>query len=98
MNEYQPPWAADAACRNLPKELFFAAEADTESRARAASACEACPVLQLCRDAALAKTLELAEDDDLDLDFGFWALTTPEDRIAIIMMRRDHELHDEASR
>lgn len=91
MMGYTPEWATAAACRPLPKEVFYSTESDTLSRARAVSACEGCSVLALCREYALEHTAALADDDDLELDFGFWALTTPEDRVQILLMRRERE-------
>lgn len=51
-------WAKSAACRDMPKDLFFGQRGNPYHEAR--TACAGCPVLLDC----LAETRKYPEDDD----------------------------------
>ena len=73
MNGYAPPpaWYADAICSQVDPELWFPEGGQSPRGAK--EICATCPVLDLCRDYALA-------DPTLD---GVWGGTTLRERQAI---------------
>ena len=76
-------WQLSASCRGKDVEVFFHPTGERgparASRAAAAKAlCAACPVLQQCRDHALA-TAE---------PYGVWGGMTEEERLAEVKARR----------
>lgn len=48
-------WTAQAACREVDPELFFPHPSDARGAAVAKSICAGCPVIDQCRDGALAR-------------------------------------------
>ena len=68
-------WQLRAECRGVPAEVFFTAESDKGHRRdaheeTAKKICRGCPVLQHCRDYAVAA----------DEPYGIWGATTPQER------------------
>lgn len=52
--EGAPRWMAAAACLDADPELFYPTATDPSAYDEARAICEACPVLQACRDFAMA--------------------------------------------
>lgn len=48
------PWIKDAACRNMPKRLFFSATKDDPNIQTAKFVCRGCSVMDECLKYALA--------------------------------------------
>ena len=68
-------WQLRGRCRGMPTEIFFTAEQDKGRRRldhekRAKRICQTCPVLNQCRQYAVAA----AEP------YGIWGATTPQER------------------
>jgi WhiB family redox-sensing transcriptional regulator len=75
-------WQQDAACRDLPTEMFFHPDGERgprrKNRENAAKAvCATCPVIQACRKQALS----------LHEPYGIWGGLSEDDRLAIINQR-----------
>ncbi len=75
-------WQQDAACRDLPTEMFFHPDGERgprrKNRENAAKAvCASCPVIQACRKQALS----------LQEPYGIWGGLSEDDRLAIINQR-----------
>jgi WhiB family redox-sensing transcriptional regulator len=75
-------WQENAACRELPTEMFFHPDGERGPRrkARVESAkavCATCPVLNQCREQALA----------LHEPYGIWGGLSEEERVEIINRR-----------
>lgn len=51
--EARPGWMLEAACRDLPTELFFPAEGDDDGAERAKAVCRSCQVRHACAAYAL---------------------------------------------
>ena len=71
-------WSALLGPRGVPAEVFFTAESDKGHRRdaheeNAKKICRGCPVLQHCRDYAVAA----------DEPYGIWGATTPQERRAL---------------
>lgn len=67
------PWTAQAACRNLPKRIFYPSEGRGNNKGTydlARAVCRRCPVRQECLDWAL----------DLPEKFGMWGGLTEQER------------------
>ena len=72
-------WQQDAACRDLPTEMFFHPDGERGPRRRnrenaAKAVCASCPVMMACREQALA----------LQEPYGIWGGLSEDDRLAII--------------
>lgn len=66
-------WRKEAACRDLPKHLFFDHEQNRQPLPDLArEACDRCPVKWYCREWAIAYE-----------HYGFWAGTTAKERARI---------------
>ncbi len=79
-------WQFDGACRAAGDSQFFHPEGERGPRRRnrdaaAQAICATCPVLQQCRDHALA----------VREPYGVWGGLTEEDREAILASRRSAE-------
>ena len=74
-------WRSEAACGQLPKDLFFPPGNSDVTRAdeeRAKEVCAVCPVRSQCLEFAL-------ENDER---FGVWGGTTPNERRALVARER----------
>jgi len=85
-------WQQDAACRDLPTEMFFHPDGERgpnrRNRVNAAKAvCATCPVIQACRKQAL----------QLHEPYGIWGGMSEEDRLNIISQRQDPKAIEIAS-
>ncbi|MDP1719744.1 MAG: WhiB family transcriptional regulator [Candidatus Nanopelagicaceae bacterium] len=72
-------WQQSGACRDLPSEMFFHPDGERgpsrrnrESRAKAI--CATCPVIQQCRNHALA----------VEEPYGIWGGLSEDDRLSIL--------------
>ena len=74
MNWVNTEWMERAACRGLKTDLFFVPRGGSTRTARAV--CARCPVVEECRDYAVANVI----------DYGIWGDTVPRQRRA---RRRD---------
>lgn len=66
------PWMTDAACKGMDPALFFPTQGQPVSK-HAKAACQTCPVLDVCREAAIT-------DGSLH---GYWGGTSERQRRAI---------------
>jgi WhiB family redox-sensing transcriptional regulator len=78
-------WQLQARCRDADSDIFFHPEqerGDVKLRReeRAKAACRACPVLERCRQYALA----------VHEPYGIWGGMTPRERSAELAARRNH--------
>ena len=76
-------WQFQGACRDLPSEMFFHPDGERGPRRRnrentAKAICATCPVIQACREQALA-----AHEP-----YGIWGGLSEDDRLAIIERRK----------
>lgn len=75
-------WQYQGACRGMDPEMFFHPDGERGPRRRnrenaAKAVCASCPVLQKCRERALA----IAEP------YGIWGGLSEDDRVAILSRR-----------
>ena len=75
-------WQYEGACRGMDPEMFFHPDGERGPRRRnrenaAKAVCASCPVLQKCREQALA----IAEP------YGIWGGLSEDDRVAILSRR-----------
>jgi WhiB family redox-sensing transcriptional regulator len=75
-------WQFEGACRTMDPEMFFHPDGERGPRRRnrenaAKAVCASCPVLQKCREQALA----VAEP------YGIWGGLSEDDRVAILSRR-----------
>lgn len=54
MPSRDPRWRADAACRDLPTEMFFPDSESEQDAAPALAVCAMCPVREACLEFALS--------------------------------------------
>ncbi|MEX1178864.1 MAG: WhiB family transcriptional regulator [Nitriliruptor sp.] len=69
-------WRADAACRELDIEIFFAV--DEASQREAIAVCETCPVRSSCLEHAIANREH----------YGVWGGVREQDRKRLVRARR----------
>lgn len=72
-------WQEQGSCRGLPSEIFFHPEfergsAKVEREARAKAICASCPVLDMCRNHALA----------VQEPYGVWGGLTEDERLRLL--------------
>ena len=72
-------WQFDGACRGMDPEMFFHPDGERGPRRRnrenaAKAVCSSCPVLQLCRDHALA----------IQEPYGIWGGLSEDDRAVLL--------------
>ena len=75
-------WQFEGACRGMDPEMFFHPDGERGPRRRnrenaAKAVCASCPVMQLCRDHALA----------IQEPYGIWGGLSEDDRAAILSRR-----------
>jgi WhiB family redox-sensing transcriptional regulator len=75
-------WQFDGACRGMDPEMFFHPDGERGPRRRnrenaAKAVCASCPVMQLCRDHALA----------IQEPYGIWGGLSEDDRAEILSRR-----------
>lgn len=73
-------WRDDAACRVLPTTWFFAEDLFLQRKAK--KVCAECPVIEECREEAMAQTRRMAEQRELSYDFGVFGGMSQNDRYA----------------
>lgn len=76
----QTEWKNEAACAGLPEDWFFADDAFRQRKAKAV--CAECPVLEQCREEAMAQTRRMAARRELSYDYGVFGGMSQDDRYA----------------
>lgn len=73
-------WKDEAACRGLPEDWFFAEDGFRQRKAKAV--CAECPVIEECREMAMAQTRRMAARRELSYDYGVFGGMSQDDRYA----------------
>ena len=82
-------WQHEGSCRTLPSEMFFHPDGERGPRRRnrenaAKAVCATCPVMQRCRQHALAN----------QEPYGIWGGLSEDDRAAILANHAGKKLSD----
>lgn len=77
-------WQEHAACRTVPLDRFYTLTSGHPHH-DAAAACDRCPVLAEC----FADVLHLEHGQSVDFRGGYRAGTTPAQRVALTVQRRN---------
>jgi WhiB family redox-sensing transcriptional regulator len=80
-------WQEEAACRDLPTEMYFHPDGERGPRRRnrenaAKAVCATCPVMMQCREQSIA----------LHEPYGIWGGLSEDERFAIIERARDRKV------
>jgi WhiB family redox-sensing transcriptional regulator len=85
MNPARQPWMADALCRQVDPESFFAEKGESDVAKSAKRLCALCDVRNDC----LVFALDMEGDSSEHLRFGIFAGFTPLERARMARARRE---------